>query len=177
MFRLYTGGPILITPGWRKGKMQKVSRGSKKAELICSLGSIGWPVSQVFLEKIRVAVPGASKVDHFQQVEPFLFRIISKCFFFIVEGQFLLLQSANCGKREFSQLSVLFPRSCINVSNPEMGKDHWSFRSRSRSLNWSRSFVWTRSLQGIFSYWSWSWSSGLMIFPNWSWSWSLSAIF
>ena len=53
-----------------------------------------------FLKKIRVSVPGASKLDHYQQVEPILFWNFSKCFIFILEGQFLLPQRANSEKRE-----------------------------------------------------------------------------
>ena len=53
-----------------------------------------------FLKRIRISVPGAFKLDHSEQVEPILFWNFSKCFIFILEGQFLLPQSANCEKRE-----------------------------------------------------------------------------
>ena len=56
-----------------------------------------------FLKRIRVSVPGASKLDHSQQVEPILFWNFSKCFIFILEGQFLLPQRANSEEGDFSQ--------------------------------------------------------------------------
>ena len=74
-----------------------------------------------FLEKIRISVPGASKLDHSQQVEPILFRNFSKFFIFILEGQFLLPQSANCEKREFSQLSNWMRRGSFSGWGIQIG--------------------------------------------------------
>ena len=130
---LYWGLPFLNTPGWRKGKMQKVvshpSTNRAKhcltsvtgRELVlpwghglcleertkrCRVGMQSWEswVSHIsgFLKRIRISVPGAFKLDHSEQVEPILFWNFSKCFIFILEGQFLLPQSANSEKREFT---------------------------------------------------------------------------
>ena len=125
---LYWGLPFLITPGWRKGKMQKVvSHPSTNRAKHCLTSVTGrelvlpsgyglcldektktgreemqsW-VSHIsgFLKRIRVSVPGASKLDHYQQVEPILFLNFSKCFIFILEDLFLLPQRANSEKRE-----------------------------------------------------------------------------
>ena len=149
---LYWGLPFLITPGWRKGKMQKVvSHPSTNRAKHCLTSVTGrelvlpsgyglcldemtktgrqemqsW-VSESshisgFLEKIGVSVPEASKLDHSQQVEPILFRKFSKCFVFILEGQFLLPQSANCEKREFSQLSKWMKRGSFSAWGIQIG--------------------------------------------------------
>ena len=46
---------------------------------------------------------GAFKLDHLQPLEPLLLWEILNFFTFILEGQFLLPQRANNGKREFFQ--------------------------------------------------------------------------
>ena len=72
----------------------------KQADWRCSLGFLS---KSGFLKQIRISVPGAFNLGHLEQVGLILFWNFSKCFIFILGGQFLLPQRAKCEKGEFFQ--------------------------------------------------------------------------
>ena len=77
-----------------------------------ALGSLAEPFSATSWERWIDSInewgsgdwePGAFKLDHLQLFKAILFWKFLICFMFILGGQFLLPQRANCEKSEFSQ--------------------------------------------------------------------------